>query len=93
MAIGEAKVLSSSAVKCPDCGEPTPTGGWVDQRGRTHHVGCGDPLGTKALAERIAALEAALRLIAAGAVDYHTGAVQPRADSMQIAHNALWPRN
>lgn len=42
---------------------------------------------------RIADLEAALKLIAAGAVDYHTSAVQPRADSMQIAHNALWPSN
>ncbi len=52
--------MSSSATPCPDCHQPAPTGGWVDQLGRVHHVGCGDPLGTKAAAKRISDLEAAV---------------------------------
>ncbi len=51
---------TASATTCPDCGEPTPTGGWIDGQGRTHHVGCGDPFSTKAMADRIAELEAAI---------------------------------
>ncbi len=44
--------MTSAIQRCPDCNEPTPTGGWIDQCGRTHHVGCGDPLGHAAIGAR-----------------------------------------
>ena len=53
--------MSTNAVLCPDCNEPVTTGGWIDPRNRAHHIGCGDPLGTKATAARIADLEASMR--------------------------------
>lgn len=73
--------MRTSAQRCPDCNEPTPCGGWVDQIGRVHHVGCGDPLGQKARDARIAELEAAV--LAAKAL------LEPTTDATESAWQIL----